>query len=538
MDITFSSFGIVEILLALAAATDFILPTVIFLKQAGDRDSRYFIISSYWVTFWVLSMLAFQLIESPAFLTLPAKALYICGILITHFFYLFTFDFLGQGRGSSIPRRVYGLTAVGTGASILLILFSTSIVSSAYNTNSGKFITFGALYLPFAVLMFSYVIMGYRNLLGRYKQFLSADNKLGSQQVLYVIIGTGVSIGVSLIGNMVLPYFGNFSLHWVGPIINISFVVTTTYAILRYHLFDLKVIATEILIFSLWLILFIRLLISSELRDQLVNGSILLATIFVGILLIRSVIREVAQREKIERLSEEKSEFMTFASHEIRNPITAMRGYASLIVDGTVDHASPEVKAVAQKILIGGNDVLNLIAQFLSKSKMELGQISYNSAPFDLGAAASSIADGYVPHAELRGLTLEKKIDASHQYIIKADEGKVKEVIGNLIDNSLKYTVLGGVTVAVDRHGVAVRLTISDTGVGIAPETLPHLFKKFSRADAQKVNLLGTGVGLYLAKTFIEAMGGRIWAESEGKDKGSRFILEFPAQSGGASAAA
>ena len=98
--------------------------------------------------------------------------------------------------------------------------------------------------------------------------------------------------------------------------------------------------------------------------------------------------------------------------------------------------------------------------------------------------------------------------------------------------------MFGGVTVAVDRHGVAVRLTISDTGVGIAPETLPHLFKKFSRADAQKVNLLGTGVGLYLAKTFIEAMGGRIWAESDGKDKGSRFILEFPAQSGGASAAA
>jgi signal transduction histidine kinase len=105
----------------------------------------------------------------------------------------------------------------------------------------------------------------------------------------------------------------------------------------------------------------------------------------------------------------------------------------------------------------------------------------------------------------------------------------VKEVVGNIIDNSLKYTRQGGITVSVDRIGVAIRVTISDTGVGIAPEVLPQLFKKFSRADAQRVNLLGTGVGLYLAKTFIESMGGRIWAESEGTGKGSRFLIEFPA---------
>ena len=345
------------------------------------------------------------------------------------------------------------------------------------------------------------------------------------RQILYILAGT------------VIGYIGGETNHflWFGiPIppfgtASVSiYLALVAYAVMKHRLFNMKVIATELLIFSLWLFIFIRLLMEESLSSQLADAGLLFVSLIVGTLLIRSVDREVEQREKIEELSNQKSEFMTFASHEIRNPITAMRGYASLIVDGTVDHASPEVKAVAQKILIGGNDVLNLIAQFLSKSKMELGQISYNSASFDLGAAASSIVDGYVPHAELRALTLEKKIDASHQYVIKADEGKVKEVIGNLIDNSLKYTLRGGVTVAVERHGVAVRLTISDTGVGIAPETLPHLFKKFSRADAQKVNLLGTGIGLYLAKTFIEAMGGRIWAESEGKDKGSCFILEFP----------
>ena len=390
------------------------------------------------------------------------------------------------------------------------------------------------LYFPFwpeaGVLYTIYIFSIYIGLIAYtlfllFREFISGNDALVRGRVMYILLGAILGFGGGFFNfllwyDIYIPPYGTFLVS--------AFPFLLGYAALKHQLFSLKAIAAEILVFFISVVLLIEVVLSTSPVEVILRGVFFLTTAVAGYLLIRSVYREIEQREKIEELSNQKSEFMTFASHEIRNPITAMRGYASLIVDGTVDHASPEVKAVAQKILIGGNDVLNLIAQFLSKSKMELGQISYNSAPFDLGAAASAIADGYVPHAELRGLTLEKKIDAPHQYTIKADEGKVKEVIGNLIDNSLKYTVHGGVTVAVERHGVAVRLTISDTGVGIAPETLPHLFKKFSRADAQKVNLLGTGVGLYLAKTFIEAMGGRIWAESEGKDKGSRFILEFP----------
>ncbi len=200
-----------------------------------------------------------------------------------------------------------------------------------------------------------------------------------------------------------------------------------------------------------------------------------------------------------------------------------------MIVDGTIQGVNADTKDAAQKILVAGHDVLNIIATYLSKSKMELGQIKYDSATFDLGEAVALIADGYVPHAEVKGLTFSHNIDTSHKFMMSGDQGKVKEVIGNLIDNSLKYTKQGGITVSVERHGPFVRAVISDTGVGIPQETIPHLFKKFARADAQKVNILGTGVGLYLAKIFIEAQGGRIWAESDGEGKGSRFIIEFPA---------
>jgi signal transduction histidine kinase len=387
-------------------------------------------------------------------------------------------------------------------------------------------IHFGPLYMVYA----SYISLFFTGGLAilAYKMYLLQDSVI-RRQLIYLLAGYLFASNFAMVTNLLLPYYGYFQLNWLGQVLTVLMVLPVTYAIFKHRLFDVKVIATELITVTLWLFLFVRLLLDTTRREEIIDSVLLVVMLFVGYFLIRSVDREVSQREEIERLSQEKSEFMTFASHEIRNPITAMRGLASLIVDGTTGDAPPQTRDAAQKILVAGHDVLNIIATYLSKSKMELGQIAYDKATFDVGEAISAVAEGYVPHAEQKGLTLDINIDRTHKFNIVADQSKVKEVAGNLIDNSLKYTKQGGISISVERHGPFVRIVISDTGVGIPQETLSQLFKKFSRADAQKVNLLGTGVGLYLGKTFIEAMGGRIWAESDGKDKGSRFIIEFPA---------
>lgn len=355
---------------------------------------------------------------------------------------------------------------------------------------------------------------------------------MGNLRTGYNIMFIGIAITFALVitFNFIFaailekPYFVPYGAAFMFPL-----VASLAYTILRNGLFNIKVAATALLVLVLSVMSLSEIAFSENASLLLFRVSIFILILATGILLIRNVIKEVKQRELIERLSEEKSEFMTFASHEIRNPITAMRGLASLIVDGTTGVVSADTKDVAQKILIAGHDVLNIISTYLSKSKMELGQISYDKAVFDLGEAAANMAEGYAPHAEIKGLKLEIDIDRTHKYNLVGDQGKVKEVLGNLVDNALKYTKEGTIRVAVERHGPFVRAVISDSGVGIPEETLKELFKKFSRADAQKVNLLGTGIGLFLAKTFIEAQGGRIWAESNGQGKGSRFIIEFPA---------
>jgi signal transduction histidine kinase len=191
------------------------------------------------------------------------------------------------------------------------------------------------------------------------------------------------------------------------------------------------------------------------------------------------------------------------------------------------------VREFVGKISTSGEEVLALIAQFLSKSKMELGQIIYDPVNFDLAAVTREIAEGMARHAEHRGLAFNIGIGEDARLPVRADINKVKEAIRNIVDNAIKYTRAGSVTVAAGLHDGKVRVSVTDTGAGIAPEAVSQLFKKFSRADAQRANLQGSGIGLYLAGTFIEAQGGSISAFSEGQGKGSVFTIELPLRGDG-----
>jgi len=132
------------------------------------------------------------------------------------------------------------------------------------------------------------------------------------------------------------------------------------------------------------------------------------------------------------------------------------------------------------------------------------------------------------PNIEAAGLSYEFHSDDG-EYPVYADQNKMRQVIGNLIDNAIKYTPTGGMAVSVKKEGEVVRFVLKDTGIGISPEDIPKLFNKFTRAkDASKQNVIGTGLGLYIAKQMVEAQNGKVWLESEGLGKGTTSIMELP----------
>jgi len=235
--------------------------------------------------------------------------------------------------------------------------------------------------------------------------------------------------------------------------------------------------------------------------------------------------------EKLRELDQLKSEFLSFASHQLRAPLTAIDGYSSMLLQGDFGKMSEKVRNSVQVIDTSSKSLIKIVNEFLDVSRIQQGRMKYDMSDFDSEKLAEEVVAELKPNVENKGLTFSFTSEKGKDYVVNGDSGKIKQVIGNIIDNSIKYTPNGGVKVNVGRKADKVLISVSDTGIGIGPDDLPKLFSEFGRAkDAHKTNVSGTGLGLYVAKQMVEAQKGRVWVESEGKGKGSTFYIELPAK--------
>lgn len=366
-------------------------------------------------------------------------------------------------------------------------------------------------------------------------------NKQPARRGEIALFTTGIIVFLIALssGNIVGSITDDWNLAQAGLFGMPVFIAFLTYTVVKFKTFNVKMFATQALVAGIAVLIGARLFYSTTTAGTVLSAVTLVGFLISGIFLVRSVKREIEQRERIEKLAkelevsnEQLSEFMSLATHEIRNPATFIKGFTAGALDGDLGELTPKIKDGMQKIFVRINDIIHLGNQYLDKSKLELNQLKYEFVPLDLGKLAEDLVREFQPAATQYGIIATSSVDKSVDYTVQADSGKMKEVIGNLIDNAIKYTPKGSVTISVLKGDNTVKIKIADTGNGIPAETIPQLFKKFSRADAQKANLLGTGLGLYLAKIFVEAHHGKIWVESLGKDKGSTFFVELPISQG------
>ncbi|MFA6601378.1 MAG: HAMP domain-containing sensor histidine kinase [Candidatus Paceibacterota bacterium] len=230
-------------------------------------------------------------------------------------------------------------------------------------------------------------------------------------------------------------------------------------------------------------------------------------------------------------LDRQKSEFVSFASHQLRGPLTAMKGYASLLLEGDMGELTKEARQGVSRIYDSTNTLVSIVNDYLNASRIELGQMKYAFETIDLRNLIEDVVAEMKPNIDKTGIKFSFTAeDGDIDYQMTADRDKLKQVIANIVDNSLKYTPQGSITtkLALDKARHLFVFSVTDTGVGIAPETLPRLFQKFSRAEnANKSNIRGTGLGLYVAKQMVEAHHGTIKATSPGEGKGATFTVEL-----------
>lgn len=234
-----------------------------------------------------------------------------------------------------------------------------------------------------------------------------------------------------------------------------------------------------------------------------------------------------AQLHQLDKL---KDDFVSIASHELRTPMTAIRSYVWMAINRSDIPLSEKLKKYLSRTLISTERLINLVNDMLNISRIESGRIEVIPQPFDLQFLASDVLGEIDPKARERGVHLQM-VPAQLPKVF-ADSDKVHQVLLNLLGNALKFTPAGGmVTVSFFSDGKVAEVAVKDSGVGISAEDLPRLFKKFGRLDNSYVAAAtsgGTGLGLFISRSLVELMGGKIWANSEGLNKGSVFIFSLP----------
>ena len=240
----------------------------------------------------------------------------------------------------------------------------------------------------------------------------------------------------------------------------------------------------------------------------------------------RLLVSERRARDEAERQSRIKDEFLATLSHELRTPMNAILGWLSMLAEDDV--VKDPARAIA---VIRRNAELQakLIEDLLEMNKLTSGLVHLELGSVDIGAALDAAIQSLEPAAIAKGVTLSRSVSIDTPGL-RADSRRLQQVLWNLIHNAIKFTPSGGfVEIAISLNDSAVQVAVADTGMGITPEFLPHVFDRFRQADSSTTRRNGgLGIGLSITKHLVELHGGSIDAVSDGPDRGSTFRVLLP----------
>lgn len=237
------------------------------------------------------------------------------------------------------------------------------------------------------------------------------------------------------------------------------------------------------------------------------------------------VLRNITRERQLDKL---KDEFVSIASHELRTPMTAIKGLISMIFEGDYGVINPQMKEPMSDIASSTQRLIELVNDMLDVSRIEGGRIKYVLSDFKISPLIKEIIELMHPLAFQKGLQLRFS-QSDGPEIVQADPDKIRQILSNLIGNALKFTDKGFAEIRYVIHGEYLIISVRDTGIGIKVENQKMLFNKFAQVTSSQLGRpVGTGLGLYISREFAKKMGGNLWIANSLEGTGSVFSLSVP----------
>ncbi|MCC7436691.1 HAMP domain-containing histidine kinase [Candidatus Nomurabacteria bacterium] len=399
-----------------------------------------------------------------------------------------------------------------------------------------------ALYYTYAIeIIFTLWIVIYS-----FSQYTKTKDRRLKNEIIFMLTGILLLLVAFASGNIIGSLTEDWNTAQVGLFGMPIFIGFLSYSIVKFKTFNIKLLATQALVTALIILIGSQFFFVKVFLNQVLTFVAFVAIIVFGNLLIKSVKREVRQREKLEIITKQleaaneklksldklKTEFLSLASHQLRSPLTAIKGYASMLSEGDFGALEDKQAEAVKRIYASAQGLVNVVEDLLNVSKIEQGGMKYEFIPTDLNMLVNQLVGEMKIPVENKHLEFNADVPEDDRFMISADPVKLKQVFLNLVDNSIKYTEKGFVHISLSRNNKddTVVFSVTDSGVGISSETKEKLFQKFSRGEGGKMNTGGSGLGLYLAREIARAHKGDIIIDSEGLGKGSVFKVILPAK--------
>lgn len=525
-------FDVINILLITIAVTNFALGLLLFFSSNKKQDGsgKLFSLVALAVVLWIVIIVIYRLTNNVDTLLGITKLLYISALLIPMIFLIFVNRFIYVKVNKILERTLLIFLA------LLLILtwFTPYIISSVVLQDGLEHkIIFGELFWVYVVFLITTFNLAFYALRIKYKEFGGFKQK----QTLFIILGTTLSTYPAFVTNLIFPWIGIFTFNWVGQLCTIFLTIFTTYAILKHHLFDIKMILSEILLGLMGVILFVYIFLAKNTYEVVVSTVFFIIFSGVAYALLRELLKGINREHQLERANnklietiESKDLFLRMTSHQLRTPLTSLNGFLSLILEQwqgkyKMNQATHDdlvlVYLNAQRLIAIVNDILAFNAIKANRFGVIMRpEVSVKDELNYLLQDNKYVLEYFNTNIILKSI--------GEDFKVSMDSVRMKEVFQNLLSNAIYYGK-GKVWITIIDEGDRLQIRFRDNGPGIDVNIKDKIFKsRFRARGVGDQNPNGSGLGLFISRTIVNMHHGTLKLKNSGSSQGAVFVIKIP----------